>query len=370
MSLTKDSRPIKVLVVDDSAFMRVVIKNLLNKDPDLEVIGVAIDGLDALEKVKELQPDVITLDVEMPEMDGLEFLKEQMALRPVKIVMVSSLTREGASITLEALSHGAIDFVAKPSGALSLDMQKVASELCKKVKAAHKARIHFAPERVNEIVEENRASSAYLARDRHLFTIKEDQPCKGHPTKVAEKLVIIGTSTGGPSALMEVIPKLPKDLGAGVVVVQHMPKGFTNSLADRLNRASLLFVKEAEAGDKVLENQVLVAPGGFHMIMKNDKTVTTNTDSPVHGVRPAIDVFVESAVKVYGENIVGVILTGMGFDGARGMNIIKKNGGRTIAQDEETSVIYGMPRAVIDMGLADKIAPLNLVSTFIEELLQ
>lgn len=366
MSLSNQDRKIRVLVVDDSAFMRTIIKNLLNKDPDIEVVGVAVDGYDALEKVKELQPDVVTLDVQMPRMDGLTFLKKQMEIKPIRVVMVSSMTREGAAITIDALSSGAIDFVEKPSGPLSLDMQKVADEMCRKVKAAHKARIHLPSRLTRETAERPR----YQKPETYEAPKKEDEGFKELPTKTANKLVIIGSSTGGPSALMEVIPRLPKDLGAGVVVVQHMPRGFTKSLAERLNRASALYVKEAETGDVILENQVLIAPGGFHLVLSGNKEVKLNTEPPVHGVRPAIDVFIESAAKVFKEHTVGVILTGMGFDGAKGMKLIKELGGKTIAQDEKTSVIYGMPRAVVDMGLADRVAPLDSVSTFIEELLR
>mgnify|MGYP000859433668 CR=1 FL=1 len=348
------SKKIRVLVVDDSAFMRKIIMNILQNDPEIEVIGIAKDGIDALEQVEKLSPDVITLDVEMPKMDGLEFLKQQMSKKPLPVVMVSSLTQEGAAITLEALEIGAVDFVAKPSGSLSLDMHKVATEMCKKVKDAASARVR-SPKRIV-----------------YSQPIKIGEPLGAKEVltpEIADKLVIIGSSTGGPSALMEVIPKLPADLDAGVVVIQHMPPGFTNSLAERINKVSKLNVKEAERGDIIAKNRVLIAPGGLHLFLKDNKKVDTNTDLPVHGVRPAVDVFMESAAKIYQNRIVGVILTGMGFDGARGMSLIKRYGGRTIAQNEETCVVYGMPRAVVEMGLADKIAPLDQISGLIKELL-
>ncbi len=349
------TRKVQVLVVDDSAFMRKVITDILQADPEIEVIGTAKDGLEALEQVEKLNPDVITLDVEMPKMDGLEYLKRQMVTRPIPVVMVSSLTQEGAAITLEALEIGAIDFVAKPSGSLSLDMHKVAMEMCNKVKYAAKARVRIFKRKVY--------STSDFKKERVLADKEAQSP------EIAEKLVIIGSSTGGPSALMEVIPKLPADLDAGVVVIQHMPPGFTNSLAERLNKISQLNVKEAVSGDIIAKNRVLIAPGGKHLFLKENKKVDTNTDLPVHGVRPAVDVFMESAAKIYKNQIVGVILTGMGYDGARGMNSIKKYGGRTIAQSEETCVVYGMPRAVIEMGLADKIASLDQISSLIKELL-
>lgn len=359
-----EGRKVRVLVVDDSAFMRKVITDLLEKDPEIEVIGTARDGLDALEKVKQLEPDVVTLDVEMPKMDGLEFLTRQMSIKPLPIVMVSSLTQEGAEITIEALARGAVDFVPKPSGSLSLDMHKVEDDMLKKVKNASRARVRlpkYLPSTSRSIREREKAS---LTSDISVEKTKE------LPLEPAKKLVVIGSSTGGPSALMEIIPRLPKDLGAGVVVVQHMPPGFTRSLAERINKASQLEVKEAQAGDLLANNRVLIAPGGYHLVVENNKLVKTNTDLPVHGVRPAVDVFMESAVKVFGKDIVGVVLTGMGFDGARGMNIIKKHGGRTIAQNEETCVVYGMPRAVVEMGLADRVEPLDKVSVRIEELLE
>ena len=354
-------KKVRVLVVDDSAFMRKVISDLLKKDPELDVIGTARDGEDALIKVEHLQPDVVTLDVEMPKMDGLEFLRRQMSKAPLPVIMVSSLTQEGAAITLEALDLGAVDFVPKPSGALSLDMHKVASEMCKKVKSAVNARVRFA----------NRAllSSRLKTQSHYPKEIPTELKPESINLEVAEKLVIIGSSTGGPSALMEVIPKLPKDLGAGVVVIQHMPPGFTKSLADRLNKVSELTVKEAEDGDLIAKNRVLIAPGGYHLVVGKNHKVAINSDLPVHGVRPAVDVFMESAAPIYQDKTIGVILTGMGFDGAKGMKTIKRLGGCTIAQDEDSCVVYGMPRAVVDMGLADRIASLNQISDQIKELL-
>lgn len=365
---------VRVLVVDDSAFMRKIISNILEEDPEIEVIGTARDGKDALDKVAELNPDVVTLDVEMPRMDGLEFLKTQMAIKPVKVLMISSLTQEGASVTLEALESGAIDFVAKPSGSLSLDMHKVADEMRKKVKNVSKAfvRIRQLPQRKIDFLHTTSTTSTTKEEKAKLFIpslTEQKEEKQKRPLEVADRLVIIGSSTGGPSALMEVIPNLPDDLDVGYVVIQHMPPGFTKSLADRLDRSSKVMVKEAEPGDIIAKNRVLIAPGGYHLVLGNNKKVDTNTDLPVHGVRPAVDVFIESAVKVYKDKIVGVILTGMGFDGARGMNSIKKAGGRTIAQNEDTCVVYGMPRAVVEMGLADKIAPLNQISGLIKELL-
>ena len=354
-------KKVRVLVVDDSAFMRKIISDLLKKDPELDVVGTARDGEDALIKVEQLRPDVVTLDVEMPKMDGLEFLRIQMSKVPLPVVMVSSLTQEGAAITLEALDLGAVDFVPKPSGALSLDMHKVASDMCKKVKSAASARVRFV----------NRALSSSRLKIQSHYPKEFQTELKPESTnlEVAEKLVIIGSSTGGPSALMEVIPKLPKDLGAGVVVIQHMPPGFTKSLADRLNKVSELTVKEAEDGDLIAKNRVLIAPGGYHLVAGKNRKVEINSDLPVHGVRPAVDVFMESAAPIYQDKTIGVILTGMGFDGAKGMKTIKRLGGRTVAQDEDSCVVYGMPRAVVDMGLADRIASLNQISDQIKELL-
>ncbi len=342
----KVMKRLRVLVVDDSAFMRKIISNLINEAPGLEAVGTARDGQDALAKVREFKPDVITLDVEMPRMDGLTFLKRLMADHPIPVVMLSSLTQKNAQTTIQALSLGAVDFVAKPSGTISLDIRKVGDELVRKLKAAAK-------------VNTDNLLQGTAGQGRRPPARVKDQEQVVVPGSTASRVVVIGASTGGPGALQVVIPSLPGSLAAGVLVVQHMPPGFTRSLAERLDSVSALRVKEAQRGDPIREGSVLVAPGGHHLVVTPDRTVTLEDSPPVHGVRPAVDVTLKSAVRVYGGQILGVILTGMGFDGAQGVAQVRRAGGKSIAQDEATCVVYGMPRAVVEMGNADRVLPLD-----------
>ncbi|MCG0238034.1 MAG: chemotaxis response regulator protein-glutamate methylesterase [Firmicutes bacterium] len=347
-----DSRPVRVLVIDDSAFMRKVLTELLSSDPGIAVVGTARDGVDGVQKALQLRPDVITLDVEMPRLDGYGTLKELMEKCPTPVVMVSSHTRAGAEATIRALALGAVDVVAKPSGPISLDMHKVRDELVRKVRAAAGAAVR--PRRV----------------------LAELPPLEGRRIRapgvrpqgeagVASRLVVIGCSTGGPGALHQVLPRLPADLPVGILVVQHMPPGFTRSLAERLNEISAIAVKEAEEGDPILPGQALVAPGGYHMLVGPGGRVRLDQSPPVHGVRPAVDPTLESAVREYGGRVLAAILTGMGYDGARGALAVKKAGGLCVAEDASTCVVYGMPRAVVTMGLADAVLPIHEVAAAI-----
>ncbi len=336
---------VRVLVVDDSAFMRKVLTDLLQSDPSIQVVGTARDGLDAIAKATTLQPDVITLDIEMPKLDGYGALREIMAKRPTPVVMVSSLTREGAEATVRALALGAVDFVTKPSGAISLNMHIARDELIAKVKAATRATPRY-----------RRVLGDLPPLRRHSRKAKV-VPTAAQP--IAARLVVIGCSTGGPGALHQVIPRLPADLEAGVLVVQHMPAGFTRSLAKRLDEISAIRVKEAEEGDRVTEGRVLVAPGGYHMVVDAEGRIRLTEEPPEHGVRPAVDKTLDSVVPIWGERLVGVILTGMGYDGARGMRALKQRRGRTIAEDASTCVVYGMPKVVVEMGVADAVLPVH-----------
>jgi len=338
------AKKIDVLVADDSAYMRKVVSNLLQSDEDIFVVDTARDGLDALEKIKKWKPDVVTLDVEMPRLDGLSALERIMRECPTPVVMLSSLTQEGSETTVRALTIGAVDFVPKPSGTISLDIHKVKEELITKVKVAA------------------RASVAKIGRPAVIPPKPVYTPAVVPMGTVPGKLVIIGSSTGGPNALQQVVPRLPGNLPAGVLIVQHMPPGFTNSLAQRLNETSQLEVREAREGDILECGKAFVAPGGQHMVLMSKTVIGLNQDPPVHSVRPAVDVTFESAVNFYKADIVGVILTGMGYDGSRGMALVKKLGGRTIVQDEETSVVYGMPRVVVEMGKADRILPVHKIA--------
>lgn len=357
MTSTADSRTrqVRVLVVDDSAFMRKVLTDLLQSDPVITVLGTARDGQDAVEKFTALQPDVITMDIEMPRLDGFGALREIMARRPTPVVMVSSLTREGAEATVRALALGAVDFVAKPSGSISLNMHVARDELVAKVKAAAGA-----TPRYRRLLGEMPA----LRREAK----PERSPENSLPA--ARRLVVIGCSTGGPGALHQIIPRLPARLDAGVLVVQHMPPGFTRSLAQRLDELSAVPVKEAEEGDVVVSGQVLVAPGGYHMLVDERRTVRLNQDPAVHGVRPAVDKTLEAVQPLWGDRLIGVILTGMGYDGARGMQAIRRGGGRTIAEDASTCVVYGMPKVVVEMGLAEQVLPVYEIADAIARLVR
>lgn len=346
------SKKIDVLVVDDSAYMRKVITNMLQSDEEIFVVDTARDGLDALEKIKQWKPQVVTLDVEMPRMDGLTALQKIMQECPTAVVMLSSLTQEGNATTIKALSLGAVDFVPKPSGAISLDIAKVKEDLIAKIKVAARASL------------KNVRSVAQLAPE------KLARPLAGAPGGgIPDKLVVIGSSTGGPNALQQVVPRLPGNLPAGVLIIQHMPAGFTNSLAHRLNDISSLAVKEAAEGDIVQRGHVYIAPGGQHMVLDSRLTVRLNTNPPVHSVRPAVDVTMESVVENFKGKLIGVILTGMGYDGAKGMAAIKRIGGKTIAQNEATCVVYGMPRVVVESGKADKVLPITEIAQGIVEML-
>lgn len=331
---------VRVLVVDDSAFMRKVLADLIGSQPDLVVVGTARDGEEALARVEELDPDVVTLDVEMPRLDGLAALERIMARCPRPVVMVSSLTRPGAEATVRALALGAVDFVPKPSGAISLDMGRVAAELWQKIRVAA------------------RVPRERLGRKRPFLAAG---PRSG-PGGGLSRVVVIGASTGGPAALMEVIPVLPGGLAAGILVVQHMPPGFTASLARHLDQAASLPVREAEEGDLLIDGLVLVAPGNRHLRVDARGRVSLSMDPREHGVRPAVDVTLASVAEAWPGGAGCVILTGMGMDGARGALLLRRSGGWVIAQDEQTSVVYGMPRAVAEMGLADEILPLDRIA--------
>ncbi|HYG58872.1 MAG TPA: chemotaxis response regulator protein-glutamate methylesterase [Symbiobacteriaceae bacterium] len=351
-------RPIRVLVVDDSAFMRKVLTDLLQTEPSVTVVGTARDGQDGVEKAMALQPDVITLDIEMPRLDGYGALREIMSQRPTPVVMVSSLTREGAEATVRALALGAVDFVAKPSGSISLNMHVARDELVVKVKAAAGA-----TPRYRRVL----GDLPPLRRETKPAPVRKAAEAGGG---MPRRLVVIGCSTGGPGALHQIIPRLPADLDAAVLVVQHMPPGFTRSLATRLDEISAIPVKEAEEGDRVTAGQVLVAPGGFHMLVDAGGAIRLNQDPPMHGVRPAVDKTLESTVPLWKGEMVGVILTGMGYDGAKGMVGLKKAGGRTIAEDASTCVVYGMPKVVVEMGAADRVLPVHDIADAIVRLVR
>jgi two-component system chemotaxis response regulator CheB len=333
------ARRIRVLVVDDSLFMRSAIAKTLAGGP-FEVVGQAKDGRDALDQIARLQPDVITMDFNMPGMNGAETVRALMQQRPTPVVMFSAHTRQGAKETFDALAAGAVDFVTKPAGEVSVDLSKISDELMRKLIAAASARPRV-------------ASAVPLGRPSGSLSIPRSTLPGGLP-----RLCCIAVSTGGPAALGELVPALPADLRLAIIVIQHMPAGFTGPLAERLDAASRVAVREAQAGDRPLAGSVLIAPGDRHLELDERGMVVLTDGPPVNGCRPAADVTMLSAVKVYGRRTLAVVMTGMGKDGAAGALAIKRAEGKTCAQDQHTSVIFGMPRAAIDAGAIDEVVPL------------
>lgn len=395
---------IRVLIADDSAFMRKVLSDLFDGQPDFEVVGTAMNGADAISKVKQFKPDLLTMDVNMPVMDGLDALAAIMEDCPVPVVMLSSLTQQGTDATIRALSLGAVDFISKAGGSISR-IDAIENEILLKCRNAASAHVHktMRPDKIASAAELNasqpeppvmkrvelpRRQGLKLGGDKapapawgvggrvgNLFLRNRAAPEKppektaGSNATGAQRLVVIGTSTGGPQALQNVITGLPASLSCGVVVVQHMPPGFTKALADRLDSISQVAVKEAEDGDVIRAGHVYIAPGNFHLRIKEDggmRRIKLSQEPPVGNHRPAVDVMFDSATSV-GRNLVAVIMTGMGADGCAGMKKIKHAGGYSIAQDESTCVVYGMPKAVVEAGLADEVRPVQLIARAIVE---
>ncbi len=335
------STPIRLLIVDDSATVRSVLRRYFETDPRFEVAGVAKDGEEALDLLPELKPDVVTLDIEMPRLNGLETLPRLMQIRPTPVVMVSSLTTEGAAATLEALDLGAIDFIPKPSSRLA-----PSEDVLDKVAAAATARVRV---------------------QRHVSPVTRTQSQSVSPagSRWGSQVVVIGSSTGGPQALRAVVEGLPADLRVPVIIVQHMPPGFTRSLAERLDSLTPISVVEAAEGMRIEPGKVLLAPGDFHLEMGSGGRIKLNQGPTECGVRPAINVTLESVAKHHGKNVVCAILTGMGSDGTRGAQLVRDGGGHVIAQDEATSTVYGMPRSVAEAGLVHEVRPLSKIASAI-----
>lgn len=357
---------VRVLVVDDSALMRKLIRDILSRDSRFEVIATARDGLEAVEKTRELSPDVVTLDVEMPGMDGLAALERIMREKPTPVVMLSTLTQEGAQVTLRALDIGAVDFVPKPSGSISLDLDKVASQLIVKVAQASQARLGVlgGKGKAGHVVSVEQGGVEFTPQ-----RLLHQDPVSRSPKaeSAADRLVVIGASTGGPRAIQTILAEISPDLPAAMIVVQHMPPGFTRAFAERLNAISRLCVAEAVGGEKLVKGGVWVAPGDCHVRVVTGGVLRRTKEPPVRGLRPAVDLTMESAAEVYGPNCVGVVLTGMGTDGTYGLSCIKRRGGKTLAEDESTSVIYGMPRSAKESGAAQQSVPLYRMAHEIEE---
>jgi two-component system, chemotaxis family, protein-glutamate methylesterase/glutaminase len=335
--VSAERRIIRVLVVDDSPFVRQALARMLGGEPDIQVVGLAVDGQDGVEKATALRPDVVTLDVQMPRMGGLEALKRIMAECPTPVLLLSSLTREGASVTLQGLELGALDFVDKSRVQGNMNLLNLAEELKAKVRALAGVRPP-AP-----------------------IVVPGPPPRRPPPHTPRCDVVVIGTSTGGPPALQAIIPRLPEDFPAAILVVQHMPVGFTRSLAERLNARSGLSVREAEDSEALEAGTVLVAPAGIHLKLRKRGTssrvhLDEEPRSALH--RPSVDVAMAAAARVYGARTLGVLLTGMGSDGVEGLRAIREAGGRTLAESEESCVIYGMPKAAVEAGVVDRVVDL------------
>jgi two-component system, chemotaxis family, protein-glutamate methylesterase/glutaminase len=340
---------IRVLVVDDSALMRKLIPAVLSRDSSIEVVGTAMDGAFALKKIEELHPDVVTLDLEMPRMDGMETLRLIMRRAPMPVILFSTHSKEGAYATLKALALGAIDFVQKPQDAAAGHLDSIADELIEKIKVAKRA----------------------AGRKLPAAVVSDDPPKtkkKHHSAMAPNRVVAIGISTGGPNALQYVLSQIPADFPATILIVQHMPEGFTEMFAKRLDECCALDVQEAHSGDLLLAGRVLICPGNRHLMVRRmprgDMAVLSD-GSPVNGHRPSVDVLFHSVAQQFGLTAVGLLMTGMGEDGAEGLGALKAAGGVTVAQSEDTCVVSGMPRAAITKGYADRVIPLEGIAAFL-----
>ena len=342
------SPKVRVLVIDDSALMRKLIPGILARDPEIEVVGTAMDGNFGLKKIDELKPDVVTLDLEMPRMDGLEALRQITRIYRLPVVVVSAHSRTGAAATFKALALGAFDFVPKPFDAAQARLEGIAEQLVSKVKVAAKA---GAPK------EGACAPEGF----------RPQKPVR-RPFKKPEKVVTIGISTGGPNALQYMLSQLPGDFGGALVVVQHMPEGFTELFARRLNECCAIDVKEARSGDVLLAGRALICPGNRHVRIRRmplGDVVVLGDDDKVNGHRPSADILFESAGKELGAKAIALLMTGMGEDGAEGLGIVKAAGGLTVAQDEHSCVVFGMPKAAIERGHAMRVMPLDALANFL-----
>ncbi len=351
---------IKVLIVDDSALIRKVLVEILSSDPLIDVVGAAIDPVDAREKIKQLNPDVLTLDIEMPKMDGITFLSNIMRLRPMPVIMISSLTEQGAEVTLQALEIGAVDFISKPKLDVTHGMMDYAEIIIEKVKVASQARV-----RVRKL------SSDITVPDRHNADAIIAKKFNSKHFSSTEKIIAIGASTGGTEAIKEVLIQLPAD-SPGVVVTQHIPANFSGPFAERMNRCCAMIVCEASDGQQILPGHVYIAPGSHHLLVDRSgaRYVCHLNDGPaVNRHRPAVDVLFRSVAINAGKNAVGIILTGMGKDGAQGLKEMQESGASTIAQDENSSVVWGMPGEAVKIGAADHVVSLEKVAPKILKLL-
>jgi two-component system chemotaxis response regulator CheB len=345
-------RRIKVLVVDDSALMRKLLAKMLSVAGDIEVVGTAMDGSFALQKVEALRPDVVTLDLDMPNVDGLTALEQIVDRFRLPVVLVSAHTEEGASVTFEALAAGAVDFVTKPKRVLSAPLDSLGAKLIEKIRVAAGVEVRSLRPKPSPPPVTERGDSLF-------------------PENGTSHVVVIGASTGGPHALSYILPQIRKDFPAGLLIVQHMPEGFTSMFSKHLSELCSIEVREAANGDSIVAGRALVAPGGSHLKISNTNAgpmVVLSKSPPVQGMRPSADVLFQSARETFGDKVVGLIMTGMGEDGADGMESIRAAGGRTLAQDRSSSVVFGMPKAAIDRKVIQKVLPLSEIGAYLNSL--
>jgi two-component system chemotaxis response regulator CheB len=346
------SDPVRVLVVDDSALMRKLIPQILERDTGIQVVGTAMDGSFGLKKIEELKPQVITLDLEMPRMDGIETLKEIHKRFHLPVIVVSAHTTQGASATFKALAMGAFDFVAKPKDAAQARMEDIATELITKIKAAAQTKIPTTQLTVPVLPD-----------------LRRPQKAHGKPHAAPTKVVAIGISTGGPNALQYVLSQLPADFPGSIIVVQHMPEGFTDLFARRLDECCAIEVKEAQSGDLLVAGRALICPGNRHMKVRRmplGNIVVLSDEERVNGHRPSVDVLFRAVAQEFGKESIAVIMTGMGEDGADALGAVKAAGGLTVAQSEESCVVYGMPKAAIERGNAIRVVPLDMMANTLQ----
>lgn len=340
---------IKVLVVDDSALIRTIVKDILEEDEEIKVVGIARNRKETLEKIPLLNPDVITLNIEMQVSDGIKTLKEINNNFSIPVLMLSSHTTKDAELTLKALEMGTVDFVTKPTNVFDIGSEETKNKLIEKVKIASKSK----------------NIKNYKTSVKRQYNNCLDEKNVRYNDKDYETIVAIGTSTGGPRALQEIIPKIPPNINASIVVVQHMPKGFTKSLADRLDTLSKIMVKEGENGENLKRGYCYIAPGDYHINIEMNggkPCISLNKEPQVSGLRPTVDIMMKSVSKLDDYKKIGIILTGMGSDGTEGIGEIKNSNGFTIAEDESTCVVFGMPRAAIHSGNIDKVLPINKIA--------
>jgi two-component system chemotaxis response regulator CheB len=361
--VTSDEHIIKVIVIDDSAFMRKSLTLMLESDPEIKVIATARDGNEGIEKIEKLKPDIVTLDIDMPGMDGLTALKMIMEQMPLPVMMVSSLTTEGAHATMQAFDLGAVDFIYKDLSYVSTNIKNIKYELIEKVKQIARSSLIHTRFRMRRLVQSTHHKKVHT---------------KPHVKKISFSTVmmdfqalVIGISTGGPQALLKVIPRLQKHFPLGVAIVQHMPPHFTRTLAERLNSISQVIVKEAESNEPIEPGKVIIAPGGKQMTFSNSgPSITVDISDEPRNIlyRPSVDVMMSSAAKIYPGPLLGIIMTGMGKDGVEGLKLIKSKGGYVISQNEESCVVYGMPRAAVEEGVVDSVLSLDDISSTLDRL--